>query len=56
MAGFVVFVSVFVFVEETGCFRQINKAVWKHMVIFNFSTIFLNKGKDLFYFRLFFNF
>ena len=30
MVGFGVFVSVFVFVEETGCFRQINKAVETH--------------------------
>ena len=36
MVGFDVFVSVFVFVEA-GCFRQINKAVWK-----NGSLEFLN--------------
>ena len=48
MVGFVFFVSVFVFVEETGCFRQINKAVRKHMEILNFLTNFLNKD-DIFF-------
>ena len=43
--------GVFVFVEEIGCFRQINKAVWKHIGILNFSTISLNEGRDLFYLR-----
>ena len=49
MVGF----GVFVFVEEIGCFRQINKAVWKHIGILNFSTISLNEGKDPFFIRFF---
>ena len=36
MVGFGVFVSVFVFVEETGCFQQINKAAMEARGNFEF--------------------